>query len=127
MIQKWTMFTLFSIACLLAAGLMLFNMPKKMAVEEAVPAGVTLVKIVATQDFKFDQAEYKVKAGSKVRLKLVNKSGFHGAEIKGMGINLKDDEMEKEVIFNQPGKYEILCSVMCGVGHDTMRSMLVVE
>lgn len=124
---KWTMFVLFSIACLFAAGLMLFNMPKKLTVEEAVPKGVTLVKIVATQDFKFDQAEYKVKAGNKVRLKLVNKSGLHGAEIKGLNINLQEGEMEKDVTFKQPGKYEILCSVMCGIGHDRMRSMLIVE
>lgn len=124
--QKWAMFILFSIACLLAAGLMLFNMPKP-EVEEAAPEGVTLVKLVATSDFKFDQPEYKVKAGDKVRMKLVNKSGLHGAEIKEMGINLHDGQMEKDVVFEKPGKYEILCSVMCGTGHDDMKSVLIVE
>ncbi|MCE5171353.1 cupredoxin domain-containing protein [Paenibacillus profundus] len=124
--QKWTMFILFSVACLFAAGLMLFNMPQPEA-EEAAPEGVQLVKIVATNDFKFDQAEYKVKAGEKVRLKLVNKSGFHGAGIKDFDIDLKDGQMEKDVVFDKPGKYEIHCSVMCGTGHDDMKSFLVVE
>ncbi len=124
--QKWAMFVLFSIACLLAAGLMLFNMPKP-PVEEAAPEGMTLVKLQATSDFKFDKPEYEVKVGEKVRLKLVNKSGVHGAAIDELKIDLKDGAMEKDVTFDKPGKYKIHCSIMCGAGHDTMVSYLVVK
>ncbi|SUA97453.1 cytochrome C oxidase subunit II [Paenibacillus thiaminolyticus] len=124
--QKWAMFTLFSIACVFAIGLLLFNMPKAEQ-EEAAPEGVKLVKIVARNDFTFDQAEYKVKAGEKVRLKLVNESGFHGAGIEDFKIDLKDGQMEKDFVFDKPGKYVIHCSVMCGTGHDDMKSYLIVE
>ncbi|MGZ9583010.1 cytochrome C oxidase subunit II [Paenibacillus marinisediminis] len=124
--QKWAMFGLCSIACLLAAGLMLFNMPKP-PVEEAAPEGVTLVKIMGQGDFTFDQPEYEVKAGEPVRLKLVNKSGVHGAEIAELNINLKDGAMEQDITFDKPGRYDIKCSVMCGAGHETMKSVLVVK
>lgn len=125
--QKWTMFALFSIACLLAAGLMLFNMPKA-PVEETAPEGVNVVKIEANDDFTFGAAEYKVKVGEPVRLKLVNESAVqHGAEIKDLGINLQTGEMQKDITFDKPGRYEIHCSVMCGTGHLDMKSFLVVE
>ncbi|WP_195571703.1 cupredoxin domain-containing protein [Paenibacillus sp. 1001270B_150601_E10] len=124
--QKWAMVVFFGIACLLAAGLMLFNMPKP-PVEEAAPEGVQVVKMIAKNDFTFDQAEYKVKAGEPVLLKLENKSGVHGAEIKELNINLTNEHKEQEITFDKPGKYEIHCSIMCGAGHDTMKSVLVVE
>ncbi|UHA72553.1 cytochrome C oxidase subunit II [Paenibacillus sp. 481] len=124
--KKWAMFSLFSIACVFAVGLMLFNMPKP-PVEETAPEGMTLVKIVANGDFTFGEAEYKVKVGEKVRLKLVNKAGIHGAGIKEFNIDLKDGQMEKDMTFDKPGKYEIFCSIMCGPGHNTMKSYLIVE
>jgi cytochrome c oxidase subunit II len=124
--QKWAMVVFFGIACLLAAGLMLFNMPKP-PVEEAAPEGVQLVKLEASNDFTFGQAEYKVKAGEPVLLRLVNKSGVHGAEIKEFKVNLTNDHKEQEITFDKPGKYEIHCSIMCGTGHDTMKSVLIVE
>lgn len=124
--QKWVMFVFFGIACLLAAGLMLFNMPEP-PVEETAPEGVQLVVISANGDFTFDKAEYEVKAGEPVLLKLKNKSGFHGAAIEKLGVDLKDGQMEKEITIDEPGTYEIHCSVMCGAGHDTMKSVLVVK
>lgn len=123
--QKWAMFTLFCIACVFAIGLLLFNMPK--AEQEVAPEGVKLVKIAARNDFTFDQAEYKIKAGEKVRLKLVNESGFHGAAIEDFNIDLRDGQMEKDFVFDKPGKYVIYCSVMCGTGHNSMKSYLIVE
>lgn len=124
--QKWIMLVFFSIACLLAAGLLLFNMPKP-PVEETAPEGVQLVVITANGDFTFDQAEYEVKAGEPVLLKLKNRSGFHGAAIDELGIDLKDGQMEQQITIDEPGTYKIYCSVSCGVGHDTMTSVLVVK
>ena len=117
--QKWVMLVFFSIACL-------FNMPKP-PVEETAPEGVQLVNIVANADFTFDKAEYEVKVGEPVLLKLKNKSGIHGAAIEELGIDLKDGQMEKQITFDKPGTYQIHCSVMCGAGHTDMISVLVVK
>ena len=124
--QKWTMFALFGISCLLAVGIMLFGMPKP-EVEEAAPDGMELVRIEARNDFTFDKEEYVVKAGEPVLLRLVNASGIHGAAIEGTDIDLKDGQMEQEYTFNEPGRYEVICSIMCGSGHNDMVSYIVVE
>jgi len=124
--RKWMMFALCGVACLSALSLLLFYMPQPEG-EEVAPEGVDVVRIVATNDFKFDQPEYKVKKGKKIRLKLTNKSGLHGVAIDAFQVDLKEGQLEKDIVFDQVGKYEMYCSVLCGVGHDQMKSFLIVE
>lgn len=126
--HKWLMMTLFVIASVFSLALVTIDLSSKNAgEEEEAAAGENLVKIVASSDFTFDKPEYIVKAGEKVKLKLKNKSGFHGAAIKDFNIDLTQDHPEAEVTFDKPGKYEIHCSVMCGTGHADMKSYLVVQ
>ncbi|GIQ64320.1 cytochrome C oxidase subunit II [Paenibacillus cisolokensis] len=126
--QKWIMFVVFIFASLLSVYLIIFSLPEKPKDEtEGLPEGVTLMKVVASNDFVFDKPEYRVKAGETVRLVLQNKSGIHGIEIAEFGINLQGDKLQQDVTFDKPGTYEIKCSVACGIGHDTMKSVLVVE
>ena len=126
--HKWIMFVVFAAASLLGVYLLTTQLPGKPVDEAAsLPPGVTLMKVEASADFVFDQKEYKVKKGEKVKLKLINKSGVHGLAIPELGIELKDDKLEQEVTFDKPGTYEMHCAVMCGAGHANMKSVLIVE
>ena len=80
--HKWIMFGVFIAASVLGLYLMLFALPEKPVDESAgLPEGMTLLKIEASNDFVFDQPEYRVKQGDLVRLVLHNKSGVHGLVI----------------------------------------------
>lgn len=126
--HKWVMFTLFTAASLLGLYLLTFALPSKPVDESAsLPEGMSLMKIVASNDFVFDQAEYKVKVGDKVRLKLSNKSGIHGLHIDELKVALDNDNPETDLEFTEPGTYKIYCSIPCGQGHTTMESTLIVE
>ncbi|MGO4184208.1 cytochrome C oxidase subunit II [Paenibacillus sp. MCAF9] len=126
--HKWIMFTVFAAASLLGLYLLTFALPAKPVDESAsLPEGMTLLKVVASNDFVFDQKEYKVKVGDKVRLKLSNKSGIHGMHIDELQVALDNDHPETDLEFKEPGTYRIYCSIPCGQGHTTMESTLVVE
>jgi cytochrome c oxidase subunit II len=126
--HKWIMFVVFSAAALLSVYLLTYGLPEKPKDETAgLPEGMQLLKVEASQDFVFDQKEYHVKAGEPVRLILKNKSGIHGLAIKDLNIDLEGDKLTQDVTFDKPGTYEIYCSVMCGVGHADMKSVLIVE
>ncbi|MED4603450.1 cupredoxin domain-containing protein [Paenibacillus validus] len=124
--QKWIMFSLFIVACLLGTGVLFQNISVRqaeMAKEEA--AGPTL-KFVAT-NYKFDQAEYKVKAGEKVTVSLLNKEGLHAMEVVGTSVKLDNNTKSMEFTFDKPGEYEVHCTLPCGPGHADMKTKLIVE
>jgi cytochrome c oxidase subunit 2 len=126
--HKWIMFTLLTAASLLGVYLLTFALPPKPVDEAAsLPEGMTLMKVVASNDFVFDQEVYTAKVGDKVRLKLSNKSGIHGVHIDDLQVVLDNDHPETDLEFTEPGEYEIYCSIPCGQGHTTMKAKLVVE
>ncbi|MBO7746081.1 cytochrome C oxidase subunit II [Paenibacillus sp. MWE-103] len=126
--HKWIMFVVFAAACVLGVVLLTTQLPDKPVDEAAsLPPGESLLKVEASQDFVFDQKEYHVKKGDKVKLELVNKSGLHGLAIPDLGIELKGDKLSQEVTFDKAGTFEMHCAVMCGVGHADMKSVLIVE
>ncbi|MDQ1910227.1 cupredoxin domain-containing protein [Paenibacillus sp. GD4] len=92
----------------------------------AAGAAAQEVKLVAS-NFKFDQAEYKVKKGSDVKVTLENKEGIHGVEIKGLNVKLQGQTMSGTFKADKAGTYDIICNVPCGTGHITMKSKLIVE
>ncbi|AJY73418.1 cytochrome c oxidase subunit II [Paenibacillus beijingensis] len=126
--HKWLMLVVLLAASVLSLYLLTFGLPQKPEDETAgLEAGVELLKVSASKDFVFDKKEYTVKAGQKYKLVLVNKSGSHGLAIPDLGIDLKEDKMEMEITFEEPGSYEMVCSVMCGIGHADMKSVLIVQ
>ncbi|GGD54173.1 cytochrome C oxidase subunit II [Paenibacillus nasutitermitis] len=126
--HKWIMFIVFAAASLLGVYLLTTQLPGKPVDEAAsLPPGTTLLKVEASSDFVFDKPEYHVKAGDKVIMKLINKSGVHGLAIPELNIDLQGDKMEQELTLDKPGKYEMHCSIMCGTGHADMKSVLIVE
>ncbi|WP_019536692.1 cupredoxin domain-containing protein [Paenibacillus ginsengihumi] len=124
--QKWAMFSLFIIACLLGTGVLFQNISARQAERAQEEAAGPTLKFVAT-NYQFDQPEYTVKAGETVTVTLQNKEGLHAVEIKGLGIKLDNNNKSQQVTFDKPGTYEVICALPCGPGHDQMVTKLVVQ
>jgi cytochrome c oxidase subunit 2 len=90
-------------------------------------AGEAKEVVLTATNFKFDQQEYKMAKGETVKFTLKNEQGFHGVNIKGLGVNLDNGNPSQTVTIDKPGTYEIVCSIPCGSGHANMKSVLVVE
>ncbi|WP_077624154.1 hypothetical protein [Sediminibacillus massiliensis] len=88
-------------------------------------SGENTLNISAT-NFQFDQEEYTVEAGEEVTINLTSEEGQHGLAIDEYDVNI---EGEGSATFTpeEPGEYEIYCSVPCGQGHSGMVSTLVVQ
>jgi cytochrome c oxidase subunit 2 len=85
------------------------------------------VVTIKASNFKFDAEEYVVKKGEPVTIKLENAQGIHGIGIKDLNVDLNPNKNSVTITPDQPGRYEILCTIMCGTGHAEMKSLLVVE
>jgi cytochrome c oxidase subunit 2 len=103
--------------------------PAASAGASASPAagGATQAITLTATNFKYDQAEYKVKKGQPVTITLKDGEGMHGAAINEFKVNLKKDGESATFTPDKAGTYTIQCSVMCGAGHATMKSTLIVE
>ncbi|QKY71579.1 cytochrome C oxidase subunit II [Lentibacillus sp. CBA3610] len=77
-------------------------------------------------NFSFGQDEFTVPAGEEVTISLTNEDGMHGAAIDEFAIEVEDGD-SATFTPEEPGEYEIYCSIPCGNGHDDMVSTLVVE
>ncbi|HZG55304.1 cytochrome C oxidase subunit II [Paenibacillus sp.] len=89
------------------------------------PTGNTVELKIEATDFDFNEKEYRVKAGDTVNVTFANVQGMHGIDIPGVDVRLKDGATATFVA--QPGEYDIICNIMCGTGHSSMRSKLIVE
>jgi cytochrome c oxidase subunit II len=88
-------------------------------------AAGNVVDLTAT-NYKFDQDVYKVKAGE-VTFNLKNAEGIHGVKISNTDVKLSNDTTTQTVTLDNPGEYEISCSIPCGPGHVKMKAKLIVE
>lgn len=82
-----------------------------------------ILEIIA-KNWAFHQQIYTVPAG-KVTIELKNLEGFHGIHIEGTDVTIEGDGTYTTVL--EPGEYTIVCSIVCGTGHDTMKATLIVE
>lgn len=124
--QKWAMFSLFIIACLLGTGVLFQNISARQAeMAQEASAGPTL-RFVAS-NYHFGEATYTVKAGEKVTVSLQNKEGLHAMEIVGTPVKLDNNTKSMEVTFDKPGEYEVHCTLPCGPGHAEMKTKLIVQ
>ncbi|MUG43921.1 cytochrome C oxidase subunit II [Paenibacillus woosongensis] len=83
--------------------------------------------VIEATNFKFDQEEYRVKKDSPVKITFKNVEGNHGIIIPALKLELKGKSQSKVVVPKETGEFEIACSIMCGAGHSTMISKLIVE
>ena len=96
------------------------------ATTKAAATGGQQVVLKAT-NFQFDKTEYRVKKGESVTITLDNSQGVHGAAIKEFNINLNNGNKTVTFTPDKAGSFPINCSVMCGTGHATMKTTLIVE
>lgn len=99
---------------------------KKAAPATAAASNAKEVKIQAT-NFKFDQAEYRVKKGENVNITLENKQGLHGIEIKGLNVKLEANKLSQTIKADKAGSYDIICTIPCGTDHLKMKAKFIVE
>lgn len=96
------------------------------SVAPVVETGKTEEVTVTAKNFAFDKTVIHVKKGDKIKLTLVNGSGYHGLDIPDLGISLKQPGTA-EFIADKVGEFKYICSVMCGTGHDVMVGKLIIE
>ena len=111
-----------------------------------VPEGEFHLEMTA-ENFKFTPREIRVKAGTKVTLKVRALDDKHGIAFKLVAAGMpegtppglrfqtlapdwvleKGQEKVIEFTAERPGRYEFACSVFCGMGHDGMLGRIIVE
>jgi heme/copper-type cytochrome/quinol oxidase subunit 2 len=102
---------------------------------------------MTAKKYAFTPAEIRVKAGTKVRLKITAIDHDHGFQVnpvaegaeKGSapGLHFEWDKptfkieqnATQEIVFTaeKPGTYLFKCAVFCGLGHGGMKGQIVVE
>ncbi len=78
-------------------------------------------------NWEFDKQEYHVKKGQPVTLTLDNKQGVHGINIREFKVNINNGNKTATFTPDKAGAYDIVCSVQCGTGHNSMKAKLIVE
>ncbi|CAM4175198.1 cytochrome c oxidase subunit 2 [Paenibacillus endophyticus] len=126
--KKWLLFA--SALCLVfvlaACGANTAKEDNKEANTTAADSGSASDLVVTASNWKFDQKEYKIKAGETVNLKLDSVSGLHGLQIQKTDYQIANGKTVA-VNISEPGSYEMICTVPCGTGHREMKATLVVE
>lgn len=89
------------------------------------PNGNTVDLAVEATNFKFNETEFRVKAGDTVNLTFTSPEGVHGLGIRGINVTVKDGGTATFVA--PPGEYDMYCTIMCGQGHSMMKAKLIVE
>jgi cytochrome c oxidase subunit 2 len=126
-VQKWIMFGLFIVACVLGVGVLFQNISTRQAEMAAEKADAGKSLKISASNFHFDKPEYTVKAGDKLTVSLTSKEGLHALEIQGLNVKLDNTTKSAEVTFDKPGTYDIICTLPCGTGHADMKSKLIVS
>lgn len=83
--------------------------------------------VLKATNFQFDKTEYRIKKGESVTITLDNSQGIHGASIKEFNINLNNGNKTVTFTPDKTGSFPITCSIMCGSGHASMKTTLIVE
>ena len=84
---------------------------------------------ISAERFSFNPSEIRVRAGTKLEIRLTSEDTMHGFHIVGTDINLELPKRGRGVasVTFQPtvGRYEFECSQLCGAGHSFMRGVII--
>jgi cytochrome c oxidase subunit II len=84
---------------------------------------------ISAERFSFNPSEIRVKAGTKLEIRLTSEDTMHGFHIVGTDINLELPKRGRGIasVTFQPtaGRYEFQCSRLCGAGHSFMRGVII--
>jgi len=117
-----------AIGVMVGGGAMAATMASRVA--SAADQDTQVVEITAER-FSFTPSEIRVKAGSRVEIRLRSEDTAHGFRIKGTDIDVelaKRGRGVKTITFEpQTGRYTFECSQLCGAGHEFMRGVIIAE
>jgi len=122
-------------AVVLAEGVaLLFGVSAKAALpaEALAQAGQeTRVIEIAAERFTFTPSEIRVKAGTRLEIRLESDDTAHGFHIVGTDVDIELPKRGRgavSVTFQpQAGRYTFECSRVCGAGHEFMRGVIIAE
>lgn len=84
---------------------------------------------IAAERFSFSPSEVRVKAGTRLEIRLRSDDTVHGFHLVGTDIDLEipgRGRGETTVMFQpQAGRYTFECSHVCGAGHAFMRGVII--
>ncbi|MBG9737248.1 cytochrome C oxidase subunit II [Paenibacillus alvei] len=82
--------------------------------------------VIKATNFKFDKSEYRVKSGEPIRI-VLDAVGNHGVAIKELHLSLDPTHPQQVITPEQPGTYDLSCTILCGPGHNEMTAKFIVE
>jgi cytochrome c oxidase subunit 2 len=97
----------------------------------AAAAQDTRVVEITAERFTFTPSEIRVKAGTRLEIRLESDDTAHGFHIVGTDVNIELPKRGRGVatVTFQPaaGRYTFECSQVCGAGHQFMRGVIIAE
>ena len=91
----------------------------------------TRVVEIAAERFTFTPSEIRVKAGTRLEIRLRSDDTAHGFRIIGTDVTVELPKRGRgvaTVTFEpQAGRYTFECSQLCGAGHEFMRGVIIAE
>ena len=101
------------------------------AIRGAQAGGEQVVDVTAER-FSFTPSEIRVKAGTRLQIRLSSDDTDHGFKIPDTDIDVRIPKRNRgtaTVTFDAkaPGRYVFQCSHVCGAGHSFMRGEIVVS
>jgi cytochrome c oxidase subunit 2 len=97
----------------------------------AKEAQETRVIEIAAERFTFTPSEIRVKAGTRLEIRLESDDTAHGFHIVGTDVDIelpKRGRGAATVTFQpEAGRYTFECSRVCGAGHEFMRGLIIAE
>ena len=89
----------------------------------------TKVIEIAAERFTFTPSEIRVKAGTRLEIRLQSDDTAHGFHIVGTDVDVELPKRGRGVatVTFQPqtGRYTFECSQICGAGHEFMRGVII--
>ena len=103
--------------------------PRARARRPAAAAQDTRVIEITAERFTFTPSEIRVKAGTRLEIRLESDDTAHGFHIVGTDVDIelpKRGRGAATVTFQpKPGRYTFECSRVCGAGHEFMRGVII--
>jgi cytochrome c oxidase subunit 2 len=86
---------------------------------------------IAAERFAFTPSEIRVKAGTRLEIRLQSDDTAHGFHIVGTDVDIELPKRGRGVATvnfqPQAGRYTFECSRVCGAGHEFMRGVIIAE
>jgi cytochrome c oxidase subunit 2 len=86
---------------------------------------------IAAERFAFTPSEIRVKAGTRLEIRLESDDTAHGFHIVGTDVDIELPKRGRGVATAnfqpQAGRYTFECSRVCGAGHQFMRGVIIAE